>query len=401
MRNLPVIRAFSKLRERIRPAKLRFVPPEVWIAVFEDGDLELTDILNVRLTCNSFAVLARSQAFSIFNFVPFVLTKSSFHYREPFTEDIIARRIERLRFWTSNDVAPVVRECSAYPVYYRVDLKSQVDFYGDINTLIDAFFDALPKFRNLSRLDCRHMPFSDATLRMLGQMENLSTLQVEDCNITSRDTLTIQRSVRVPNVHFYSGFSDYGEYEPRPNVGWLDILDPDCVRRVEISFPEPKISHLRGIATAKSSPGSDLSPEQDIFHYHIVSIISHLSCLEELRIFPYNVDTYNEKLDLPKDTETVKLVSLRKYIGPHQYLPSFIVEHNMQSVELITWDREYSDPDALTHSLQRQKLLGRQPMDVTALTFSTSTGIPDTLLTTINANFLNVKQLNMRTSRVD
>lgn len=395
-------RMLSRLRSKIRPTKRRFLPPEVWLAIFEFGGLGASDISNVRLTCISFATLAKPQAFSTFDFIPFILTAEETCYRWAFTSEHVQRLTQRLNFWTSLEIAPMVRECRVHPVYCSDDALSSLDAKGDAHELINAFFSVFPNFRNLSRLECQHIPFSYNALNSLDQNSNLTTLHVEDCNIIS--IVAPPRQLKVADVHFYSRFSEYGSRELRGStIGWLDILHPHSIRSVSIALWEPKLSHLRGIATARSL--SDISgPESDIVHRHIISILSHATSLKILDIHPYKTGSCSEELNqrTGTDIEPVLLPSLHTYIGAHQFLSWFITGPAFQSVSLGGWENTpYTSPDILLETLHCLDNLNREPLMAQSVTVNVTNGISEALFVSIGSTFPRIKQLKMRARRVD
>ena len=65
---------------RIKPCKLRPLPPEIWLLVFETGDLDINDMSNVRLTCALFAALGKIQTFSSLKISPLVLCGDYVNY---------------------------------------------------------------------------------------------------------------------------------------------------------------------------------------------------------------------------------------------------------------------------------------------------------------------------------
>src|ERR1700685_3815693 len=168
-------RTLSRIRSSVRSSKRQLLPPEVWLAVLELGDLESNDISNVRLTCRSFAALGKIQAFSSFKVSPFVLVADPVNYRLSLGNDPAAQCLKRLEFFASDDIAPLVRHCKMESMYTK-KIASMIDSKGDANSLIDAVFRTLPRFFNLNRLDCDHIPFSDQALSQLCQLPKLRTL---------------------------------------------------------------------------------------------------------------------------------------------------------------------------------------------------------------------------------
>jgi hypothetical protein len=189
-----------------------------------------------------------------------------------------------------------------------------------------------------------------------------------------------------------------GSVDERGSVGWLDVLHPDPIRRIWISFPTPKVSHLRGIATIQSL--YDLSaPESDNVNRHIMSIISHPSALEELRITPFMSWSCNAVFEPPSNypLRSLSLHSLHFYHGPHQILSWVSTGPTLTSTELTTVDKSlYLEPSTLLKTLRRENIGD----SIQSLTIHVN-DIPDTLLMTISARFMHLKNLKMHARRVN
>jgi hypothetical protein len=382
------------LRTNSKQSKRGIFPPELWLTIFED--LTSSDIANVRLTCRSFAALGKFQAFSLFRFHPFRLVSSTTDYRLAFANERHALRLERLQYWTSPDIAPLVRRCKVEPEYSVRRLGDIVDQGEDADSLIDAFFEILPHFYNLRHMEFLHVPFSDKALLHLCGLKKLKSFAVTDCVVTA--TAAPRPLLGVADVFFYAYNTFYGSIEERGSVGWLDVLNPDTIRHISIYFPKPKIIHLRGIATMRSL--CDLSAsEADIVHRHIISILSHPSALEELHISHYLEKTSHEIVDPPIGfvIGSFSLPSLRLYHGPHQYLSWFVTGQSLHTVTCTPCNMyPYVSPLALQHTLEQDHIGD----SIRSLTFHT-THIPDTLLTTIRSRFTHITDLNMSAKQVD
>lgn len=391
-------RYFSK---KSRPPKPRFVPPELWINVFDRGGLGSADMANVRLTCHTFAALGRSQAFHTFEFSPFILSASDITYRHSFTDDVVARRKARLAFWTSDDIAPLVRRCRLHATYLSDKVTTICNLTGQSLDVFDEFIEVFPTFVNVFYLEFQHMPFDEYALSQLATFQHLTTLVVQDCSVEALHCTPI----RIPTVCFCSFFSGYGIYDVYSRLGWLDILDPAHFRSVELSFHQPEISHLRGIATESTmSELSDPSiPEVDTVHLHMISILSRSTALEELRIASYK-SGHTEILDPPNGFAlgSLSLPSLRLYSGPHQFLSWFVPGPHLRTMTLLGSEKySYTAPEALLGSLQHLDGIGTEPFDAETLTIWTHKGLPDVLLRRISPRFPHLKHLNLRASRVD
>lgn len=391
-------RSLSGVYSRIRPPKPRFLPPELWSAVFELGDLGASDMSNVRLTCTSFATLGRSQAYSTFDFTPFILSGGTGEYRHGFKLEIRNRRLQRLKFWSSDAIAPMVRRCIVHPILLSDDVKHMIIQYGHPPTLISEFFSVLPNFINIHRLDCQHMPFSNHALSQLSRLENLTTLEITSCNITASDIPP--SPIRVANVSFCSIWSDYGFGDVTGTLGWLDFLRPESFRRLEIVLEEPELRHLRGIVTFRSTVPN--ISEMDNVHLHIISILSRSSSLEELCIAPYK--TGQSEVEPPPEFEigSLSLPSLRSYDGPHHLLSWFTLGLELHTLRLTGSEHKpYTSPDNLLKSFHQLDSLGKGKFEVNELEICTTTGFPDQLLSSIGPRFPHLKKLRMRARKVD
>jgi hypothetical protein len=205
-------RTLSRIYSRVKPPKRRFLPPEVWLEVFAQADLEIADIANVRLTCISFAVLGKTRVFSSFHFSPFILVANPVRYRWSFIKEHATRSVQRLEYWASNDIAPLVRHCKVEPLYLSAEIERLAD-ERDGTCLIEIFFQTLPRFFNLHHFECVHLPFCNEALSQLSQLEKLRTLEVVDCTITT--SAPPQRALKVTNICFSSYCTAYGSVEER------------------------------------------------------------------------------------------------------------------------------------------------------------------------------------------
>jgi len=389
-------RTLSKLYSRVKPSKRRFLPPEVWLEVFAQADLEIADIANVRLTCISFAVLGKARAFSSFHFAPFILVANLTHYRRPFIKEHATKSVQRLEYWASDDIAPLVRHCKVDPLYFSKEVEPLVD-ERDGTCLIDIFFQTLPRLFNLHRLECIHLPFCNNALNQLCQLKKLRTLEVMDCTVTA--SVPPQPALKVNHILFSSYCAVYGSVEERGSVGWLDILHPDPIRRICISLSAPKIIHLRGISTTRSL--CDLSAQEcDNVSRHIISILSHPSALEELKIFPYakSEDTL-EHIEPPNDYSfgALSLPSLRSYEGPPQFLSWVSTGPKLDSVKLTALDQSaYGSSGILLKNIQRETISD----SIHSLTIHVC-DVPDVLLMAIGARFIHIKELKIHAKRAD
>ena len=240
--------------------------------------------------------------------------------------------------------------------------------------------------------------FSDEPLRHLCGLEKLTSFAVTDCVITAIEPP--KPLLGVTDIHLASHGTYGNVHAERGKVGWLDVLNPDTIRRIWISFDKAKIIHLRGIATTKSLYHLS-APEADNVNRHIISILSHPSTLEELHIAHYK-DVHYKISNPPDDFEvgSLSLPSLRLYDGPHQYLSWFETGRSLHTVNLRAIDSQrrprYIPPLDLQHTLEHQHVSD----SIRSMAFGV-TSIPDSLLMTIGARSTQLTDLDMSAKRVD
>ncbi|KIM84436.1 hypothetical protein PILCRDRAFT_382599 [Piloderma croceum F 1598] len=301
------------------------LPPELWQAIFED--LSLQDVSNVRLTCKTFADLAKAQAFSNYNSLPYMPDRDS-----------LSRRVE---WWTSESISPLVRQCSIKSTrLWACDDPSGIPDGGNlVDPIYNDFFQLLPRFVNTQRLHCRNIVFSDLVLTQLCQLESLTTLEIDSCIMIA--------SVRPPMlkvINFLFKTSahllKYSATRENPR-GWLEVLHPDYIRRIHIDIHNPHVVDLR----APSLPKANCSQaDLDSIRRHVIMIVSHPTALEELVIEGW----YEQDVHLER---SIPMLSLRVYNGPSQLFTALLIGKGLHTLSL------HGDPRAAFHQLRRQSRL--------------------------------------------
>ena len=367
-------RAVLEVKSRIRRRKRLVMPPELWLAVFENGCLSARDISNVRLTCCSFANLGKGQAFSYFTFRPFQFQGT--HSRQRLSDTVFTHQSHRLEYWTSESVAPFVRWCTIYPIFDFTLTDDDGEDQCDPGPLLDDFFRFLPRFIILQRLECQHIPFSDLALSQLCQLGKLVTLEVADCVITAH---TAPATLKVTNVHFTS-CNTLSTSQDRGNVGWLDVVHPEHIRRISIAFGDWRIASLRGIMT-KRTPDLHVDPgaEVNCINRHLAMILSHPLALEELHI---HFDEWCEEAEL--SVFYIPLPTLRVYEGSPHFSSWFTTGEALRSLTLT--HSGYAAPEAIIRSLECQS------HSVESLTVHV-TNVPDAFFKMLCAEYTHLKEL--------
>ena len=266
--------------------------------VFEVGEFRAKEISKMRLTCRSFAAWGKPHAFCHFTFRPCD--------EDPIHRDPNAIHHKALAFWTSDSIAPFVRECTVSSAF-------GYSARGVQGLPLEAFFLNLTKLVNVTSIQFQFVPFDNLALSQLGRLEKLKAVELIDCTIIAQDTPAV---VNVANVQLRS-YTRLVDSRERGRFGWLDIFHAPAMRRLRIALSEPRAVHLRGVMTADSpAPAS----ESDCVKEHFMRLLTHFGALEELRVEPFETcprgdgNPYKFQVNLP---------SLRLFDGPTDLLECF------------------------------------------------------------------------------
>lgn len=295
-----IARAVRKLGLRSRPRRIQSLPYELWLSVFEQDPLSHDDGFHIRLTCKSFATLARALVFRRFNFRP----------SGTVSDESVNHDAARLTFWSSDAIAPFVRECA---IFSKINHETQLHI---------MFFHVLPVFVNVSFFQCQGIRFDDFALNRTAQLKELKTIVLDDCIVVVKDRPAI---LEIPNVHFGSDAVPSDGEVHRGAYGWMDILCPTSTRRLTLKFAEPHPWCLRGIMTARSPSHIN---NRDCFAQHFARIIKHPTALEALVVQPFR-KCANKHLPLIPGT---RVPTLREYRGPPELLDCFAPGEGLRSL---------------------------------------------------------------------
>lgn len=369
-----ITRAVSNLKilskRSTTPRFQKRLPPELWLIVFKTGQLGCRDISRVRLTCHTFAALAKALAFYHFTFRPCD--------EDPVHRNPKAFHFKALAFWMSEAIAPLVQECTVSTLFGYSP-------HGAQDLPLEEFFQNITKFRNITSLNFQFVPFDNMALAQIGQLTKLNTINLIDCTVIARNTPAIINAAHV-QLRSYMRLMDCRE---RGQFGWLDIFNPRVLRVLRIAMNEPRAVHLRGVTTTASpAPASDF----DCVKEHIMLLLTHFGALEELCIEPFQrggrggPSPFTFHVDLP---------SLRVYDGPIDLLECFLSNGTLTDVTLHPLSKNHElSPDDL------QKRHISQCDSVHSLTIHAS-DISRGLLNKISDCFPHLRNLDLRLAHVD
>ncbi|KAJ7644757.1 hypothetical protein FB45DRAFT_1053430 [Roridomyces roridus] len=206
------------------------VPDELWLAIFEL--LPRESIQQLCLSARRFSAISRPLLFGHLPFHPCL----THHFPEPIcsrppSPQYTQFALDRLNFWSSDEIAPMVRECTISPVYRTWEPSDSPDPWS----LLATFFERIVKFSALRIVRAQYACFSQQTLAALCRLPCLDHVTVEQCGVHEQGRIqTRGMQLRTSRFHYRKqwGGSNRGLHL------WIPLLDPDHLRELKItSFP--------------------------------------------------------------------------------------------------------------------------------------------------------------------
>ncbi|KAJ7773660.1 hypothetical protein DFH07DRAFT_767601 [Mycena maculata] len=218
------------------------VPADVWLEVFRW--LPPDNILHLLATHRTFRYLCRPILFAHFDFHPYVARPRDRRLLpfSGFTEQVffaslfdppdrlchppvqeVCRSLERLNFWSSDDIAPFVRSCH---LSRRLGSRRKRDASdGDKHSpfiLLDAFFERLASFTEMQRLYIDGVCFTPMQAASLSRLSRLTRLDTHECIVDDHEAFS--------QVWGLARFSirTTGSFTP-----WISLLRSDLLRELE------------------------------------------------------------------------------------------------------------------------------------------------------------------------
>lgn len=285
------------------PAIAITLPPEIWAIIFEG--LTSAEHKSLSLTCYSFRFIAQPLLFRRVVMRLQLSKITSYSYRKLGTVD--ARQRERLAFFLTSPIAPVVRtvcvipHCTSRRSFDGGSIRQNVD-----EALVNEIFDALPSFPNLSDLSFHLIGFSTSRLDSLRTLP-LKNISLHSCYITTSSLpppleLPLQSVVITnagPSSHAFLSVPFL--FGPRAVPGCLvssDALTTPASSLQELDIP---------LEAAASS--------------HFMETLAGCRGLKSLSLRPQSLDSGWAVPSLGTVPPNL-LPALSYFYGPHSYIPS-------------------------------------------------------------------------------
>ena len=376
------------------PTPLSHLPPEIWLIIFSYEDtLTPADIRSIRLTSHFFSILSCARIFKKYYFDPFSCDGD---------EDINSEREEEMAFFTSELIAPCIKECILGPTSsLRVNQTIDEDH---LNPLITHFFNTLlPKFVSLLAFTAKWIPFNDLALEKLcGMRGTLRVLDVDDCIVNARTLAPVERlgKLEVTNLTIRSAIHAPGPRD-RGSVGWLEVLDLSHVKHIRVKVDNPELSHLRGFTTTSTPDpfSSSSSLEQtNAFFETLALLLKPAYNLETLHIKRF----YSCREDIPLPAFTLIFPKLRTYRGPQRLFERIKPGSELRSLTLKSFEaHKYHKPEDVERILTRTKEDGMRIGERLVELVVNVNGVPEGFLESIERECGRLRVLSIRAAQLD
>ncbi|KAJ7846589.1 hypothetical protein B0H14DRAFT_3867676 [Mycena olivaceomarginata] len=195
------------------------VPDDVW--------LEITHLLpreaikNLSLTAPIFRRLSRPTLFTHFHFHPYAL---GVYYRRP-PADKFEESLARLKFWCSDEIAPLVHFCKVTPwEKHSGPCKSWTWAEGPYEVLLHVFLERFARFTALRDLHADSIEFSRATL---GRFSSLDRLQLTNCTVTNQAQTDSSSEALYASTYAWIN-------TPEDKNPWIPVLRADRLRELTL-----------------------------------------------------------------------------------------------------------------------------------------------------------------------
>ncbi|KAJ7135791.1 hypothetical protein C8R44DRAFT_976583, partial [Mycena epipterygia] len=203
------------------------LPNELWLEVFQDLPQNLfkkSYLKCVSLTCRTFHVVSRPLLFANFDWHPYVLFNDG--VRLPLPEKF-ELAIQRLEFWSSDAIAPLVRSCDIMPWRGYDTSASDAPYF-----LRDEFFRRLPCFTGLQRVFAYRLHFTQQGLISLCRSPVLAFLYIDTCYFAQGEEI-FPNGLELKVSTFV--FRHRNENLPRGFVNhWMQLLHRNHLRELDV-----------------------------------------------------------------------------------------------------------------------------------------------------------------------
>ncbi|KAJ7149259.1 hypothetical protein C8R43DRAFT_1193010 [Mycena crocata] len=224
------------------------VPNELWLETFQYLPKDI--LKHVSMTSRTFYRISRHLLFDKFLFHPYTVDISGAVLLPEAQK--LEHSLDRLNFWCSEDVAPLVRSCIINPwrhgdsgTGYATWKFSETD---SPYILLARFFELLPRFTGMQRLHAFRVHFTQSGVANVCCLPSLDCLRINMCEVAPGQCIDPSSlSLRVSNFYARQYTSSRAKIDH-----WIRLLDPNQLRELDVmGYP---FTYVEGICAVPSFP---------------------------------------------------------------------------------------------------------------------------------------------------
>ncbi|KAJ7662263.1 hypothetical protein B0H17DRAFT_1185095 [Mycena rosella] len=273
------------------------IPPELWLEIFS---LIPRDILaDISLTSRTFHRVVHPVLFTHFTYY----TKTAVLEAAGSAE--LSSYMERLYFWSSDEIGPLVRSCSITPFRVGYNYASAC---SDLR--VAPFLERLPRFTGLQRLYADGVSFPRSAMAVLCRLPALDHLELDVCRTVGE--------LHLPGaLHISDSLSDY--LILRPTAGCVCSIDhlrqlELCCEPLALADTLPIFPHVHELSASWWKDPLDI--------HKILVFLSKFPALEVLTLQRYGAELLTLHEAGARASRLFPL--LREYTGAACTLPVFL-----------------------------------------------------------------------------
>ncbi|KAJ7486118.1 hypothetical protein B0H11DRAFT_2279170, partial [Mycena galericulata] len=205
--------------------------------------------------------------FRTFQFHPYTISRlSQLVGYDPTSTSEATRALERLDFWSSSSIAPLVLKCHISPssnpgALMRSTVQLGPPLFNNfvapgpppaedsLSILVDAFFKALHHFTRLRAFSAEKIHFTEIALEQLCLLSNLEDIRIDKCRMGGLTDASVKLGIST-----FSFWNNSGEVE-----AWIRALRPEALRTLSLQCSEIKALEYSFPHVASFNAGLEVS----------------------------------------------------------------------------------------------------------------------------------------------
>ncbi|KAJ7061631.1 hypothetical protein C8F01DRAFT_1137972 [Mycena amicta] len=320
------------------------IPPEIWSEVF--GEVDKKALQALRLSNQAFAQLARPHLFSSFIFHPHACGSDVPGPRLLPSAEKAEQYLNRLEFWLSDDIAPLVRSCTMRPwmfdeLYYGPFAESD---HSDM--LMEAIAEGLGRFPRLRIISCFQLSLGDAIFATLTRMSSLRELRIIACDaVISRPLfLPVTGGPMISTISLRGSMT-----HPMPDLitPWMPFLDPRYLRAINLDANLDSWSE-RPDAVPVFTAVTELRLTITEFPQNLSSILHKFPAVEYFEFGQWEPDDLTDSVTHGLAVGCQPFIGSLKTLSVTHHLLPILLPQASSLTELIVESMDYGARDKLT-----------------------------------------------------